>query len=215
MVRSTIPYTLLKDSGFAEAEIADWVKRPKGVAKKTHTPAKKDEAPPKTAHTEVKEDEIPSEQPPMGIPSHRMNNQQPLQSSAVFSQLEQSKSHSRSYKGYSEAQLKQMDAQQLKELGLVKIQDSIYTVSEGQNGRIVFDPVQWEVQESSPVPEDPAIKIAVRGYSSEIASIVKSIAMSPKLFLSSARARLRHQIPSRKQPLLQVKRLKSSGNSPL
>jgi hypothetical protein len=42
--------------------------------------------------------------------------------------------------------------------------------------------VQWETQQPPEPEEDPTVKIAVRSYSSEIASIVKSIAMSPRLF---------------------------------
>jgi hypothetical protein len=170
MVRSPVPYTMLKEVGFAEGEIADWVKRPKGVAKTVQAPAKKAEAPAKTAHTEVKEDEITTKELPMETPSHHAINQQPLQSSTIFNQLEQSRSYSRSYAGYSEAQLKQMDAQQLKELGIAKAQDSFYTVSQGENGRIVLDPVPWEVREDPGRTGDPAVGIAIESFSAEIAS---------------------------------------------
>jgi hypothetical protein len=43
--------------------------------------------------------------------------------------------------GYSEAELMQMGTQQLKELGLVKAYDSLFEIKQGQNGRIILDPV--------------------------------------------------------------------------
>jgi hypothetical protein len=142
MVRSTIPYALLKEARFAEAEIANWVRRPDAPVKKTHAPAKKDVAPAKTALTEEKEAELPAEEPPMGTPLHGAVYQQLLQGSALFSPLVQGNSHSKSCKGYSEAELMQMDALQLMELGLAKGQDALFVVSQGENGRIIFVPVQ-------------------------------------------------------------------------
>jgi hypothetical protein len=84
MVRLAIPFALLKESGFAEGEIANWVKRPKAIAKTVRTPAKKDEAPANTALTEVPEAEIPSKELPIETPLREAEYQQPLQSSTIF-----------------------------------------------------------------------------------------------------------------------------------
>lgn len=42
---------MIKEMGFAKAEIAPWVMRPKAIAKKAQTPTKTAEAQPKTART--------------------------------------------------------------------------------------------------------------------------------------------------------------------
>jgi hypothetical protein len=55
----------------------------------------------------------------------------------------------------------QMGTQQLKELGLEKVQDALFVVSEGENGRIVFDPVLWEIKENPGIEGDPTVGIAI------------------------------------------------------
>jgi hypothetical protein len=137
---------MLKQSGFAEAEIANWVKRPETIVKTVQTPVKEDVTPVKTVYTELNEDELASKELPMETPLREAEYQQPLQSSTVFNQLEQSKNYSKnyskSYRGYSETELNQMEAPQLKELGIVKAYYDLFEIKQGENGRIIFDPVQ-------------------------------------------------------------------------
>jgi hypothetical protein len=77
-----------------------------------------------------------------------------------------------------------MSRDELAKLGLAVANNEVYRVSSGQNGRIVLDPVPWEVQKSPAVEGDPTVGIAIESFSAEIAGIVKKIALNPMIYMN-------------------------------
>jgi hypothetical protein len=184
MKTSVKPYAELRSVGFSDSEIAQWVMRDSPSGKTEEPPA--NTVDPQALEPKNVGTEPPIEQLSPITENGRSSRVEPLKVATthqIVSDLPSGQSM-RVYRGYTESQIRNMSREERDRLKIAISNNEIYQVSEGENGRIVFDPVQWETQQPPEPEEDPTVKIAVRSYSSEIASITKTIAMSPRLFFS-------------------------------
>jgi hypothetical protein len=183
MKTSPKPYVELRRVGFSDSEVAQWVMRDSQGGKTEEPPAK-------TVDPQALEPKKQGTEPLIGqqfTGLEKSHSSQVAPPRVMTTQRPVTQKPRRAYMGYSESQLKSMDTSQLSQLGLVKsgLDGEIYIATQGENGRVILDPLPEAPPDPSLPPDgDPMIGVSMDVVNAEIAGIVKKIALSPMIHLS-------------------------------